>query len=232
MSIYLKKALLDIKSIFLFLFIFAVLIYNFSIGTTANYSNFDIYDIGVGFFSRIGAIMLAYLLLLSILIDYYDKDYIIIRFQTIEKWRLSIIKNQIFLAIIFTLILNVIPVIYIVLNSSVIKYDNWKMYLAINTITQAAAFMSVGFFATLVYFKTLNLKFAITIPFIVYSILNLIDNFLLNQYLNISASFSIPCGSNDFIIYEVCRKTLIIALIFYIISTSIKKKRDMFDFEG
>lgn len=82
------------------------------------------------------------------------------------------------------------------------------------------------------YFKTLNLKFAITIPFIVYSILNLIDNFLLNQYLNISASFSIPCGSNDFIIYEVCRKTLIIALIFYIISTSIKKKRDMFDFEG
>lgn len=52
MSIYLKKALLDIKSIFLFLFIFAVLIYNFSIGTTANYSNFDIYDIGVGFFQQ------------------------------------------------------------------------------------------------------------------------------------------------------------------------------------
>lgn len=231
MNTYLKKSLLDIKSIFIFLFIFAILIYNFSTGTTKNYSNFDIYDVGIGFFSRIGALMLAYLLLLSILINYYDKDYIMIRFGTTEKWRSSIVKNQMFLAIIFTIALNVIPAIYIVLNASIIEYSDWQLYLIFNTITQAAAFMAVGFFATLVYFKTLNLKLSIITPFIVYTILNLIDNFLLNQYLNISASFTIPCGSNDFIIFEICRKTLIVVVIFYIIITSTKKKRDMFNFE-
>jgi len=231
MNTYLKKALLDIKSIFIFLFIFSILIYNFSTGTIKNYSNFDIYDVGIGFFSRIGALMLAYLLLLSILINYYDKDYIMIRFGTTEKWRSSIVKNQMFLAIIFTIVLNVIPVIYIVLNASIIEYPDWHLYLIFNTITQAAAFMAVGFFATLVYFKTLNLKLSIVTPFIVYTILNLIDNFLLNQYLNISASFTIPCRSNDFIIFEICRKTLIVVVVLYIIITSIKKKRDMFNFE-
>ncbi|MDF2884136.1 MAG: hypothetical protein K0R54_4702 [Clostridiaceae bacterium] len=231
MNTYLKKALLDIKSIFLFIFIFAILIYNFSTGTTENYSNFDIYDVGVGFFSRIGALMLAYLLLLSILINYYDKDYIMIRFGTTEKWRSSIVKNQMFLAIIFTIVLNVIPVIYIVLNASIIEYSDWRLYLIFNTITQAAAFMAVGFFTTFVYFKTLNLKLSIVTPFIVYTILNLIDNFLLNQYLNISASFTIPCRSNDLIIFEICRKTLIVLVAFYIIISSIKKKRDMFNFE-
>ena len=231
MNTYLKKSLLDIKSIFIFLFIFAILIYNFSTGTTKNYSNFDIYDVGIGFFSRIGALMLAYLLLLSILINYYDKDYIMIRFGTTEKWRSSIIKNQMVLAIIFTIALNVIPAVYIVLNASIIEYSDWQLYLIFNTITQAAAFMAVGFFATLVYFKTLNLKLSIVTPFIVYTILNLIDNFLLNQYLNISASFTIPCRSNDFIIFEICRKTLIVVVVFYIIITSTKKKRDMFNFE-
>ncbi|WP_459479121.1 hypothetical protein [Clostridium saccharoperbutylacetonicum] len=231
MNTYLKKALLDIKSIFLFIFIFAILIYNFSTGTTENYSNFDIYDVGVGFFSRIGALMLAYLLLLSILINYYDKDYIMIRFGTTEKWRSSIVKNQMFLAIIFTIVLNVIPVIYIVLNASIIEYSDWQLYLIFNTITQAAAFMAVGFFTTFVYFKTLNLKLSIVTPFIAYTILNLIDNFLLNQYLNISASFTIPCRSNDLIIFEICRKTLIVLVAFYIIISSIKKKRDMFNFE-
>ncbi|WP_143315511.1 hypothetical protein [Clostridium sp. HBUAS56017] len=231
MNTYLKKALLDIKSIFLFIFIFIILIYNFSTATTEDYSNFAIYDIGVGFFSRIGAFMLAYLLLLCILINYYDKDYVMIRFVTTEKWRSSIIKDQIFLAIIFTIVLNIVPIIYIVLNASIIEYSSWKLYLILNTITQTAAFMAVGFFTTFVYFKTLNLKLSIVIPFVVYSILNLIDNFLLNQYLNISASFTIPCSSNDFIIFEICRKTLIVLLIFYIITTSIKKKRDMFIFE-
>ncbi|MBE6052111.1 MAG: hypothetical protein E7214_16060 [Clostridium sp.] len=66
MHSYLKKTLVNRKSIFIYFFINTIIIYNFLIAKDENYINFDIYDTAIGYFGRIGALLVTYLLLVSI----------------------------------------------------------------------------------------------------------------------------------------------------------------------
>ncbi|MBE6052112.1 MAG: hypothetical protein E7214_16065 [Clostridium sp.] len=59
----------------------------------------------------------------------------IVRFKDIKEWITSIIKDQILLSIFFTIMINIVPVICILIHADLIDSFSWQVYLIVNTIT-------------------------------------------------------------------------------------------------
>lgn len=102
-------------------------------------------------------IIIQYLLLLSMYLENFTRDYIILRYVNIKNLKLLVVRDITILTIFFVFILNIFSVIFInTMFNSIFILEQLK-FILLTIIFQLCSFSFIGYLSVIFFFKNNNL---------------------------------------------------------------------------
>ncbi|MBU3174633.1 hypothetical protein [Clostridium estertheticum] len=214
--IYLKKTVLSKQAILLWILLIVGILVLFKIKENLGANNLSIYINSSCLFSY-GIIIIEYLLFISIYMNYFRGNYTIIRYLNISELMKVVIKNIIFLTLIFVIVFNIILLIGVKLNYKNILIFKDLKYILFTISIQFLSFLILGFIYLVIFFKTYSVKKSLIPTFIIYMIATMAS-------AKICLYFILPIKANQIEIMNMIRNMLSIHFIFLLYFINKKSK--------
>lgn len=213
---YLKKTILSKQSIILWILIIVEILVLFKTRQNVGGNDLSIY-INSDYLFSYGIIIVEYLLFISIYMNYFRNNYIIIRYLNISELVKVVIINIIFLTLIFVIYFNIIMLIGIKLNYRNILISKDLEYILFAMLIQFLTFLILGFIYLILFFRKCNVKKSLILTFIIYMISIMSIN-------NLRLYFILPIKTNQIEIINMIRNVLSINIIFLLYFINKKSK--------
>lgn len=145
-----KQILKNRKMYFLFIAIIFCELYFFYIIHGQIFSCIDLYINTIGILYGKGLVILIFLLTLNMLINKFNKNSVLLRYENINLWFKDIFLNCINLSLIIVIVLNAMPVILLFFKGGLTTKD--PLFLTMSIINQIISFIVISYMYTFIYF--------------------------------------------------------------------------------
>ena len=215
-SLFLRNTIFSKKSIVLIFTIFFEIYIIFKFKNNSTTCDFSSLYENILLLFKFPVIIIEYLLSLSMYLENYGRDYIILRYVNIKSAKRSAIKDVTILTISFVFIFNIISTLLIhAMFNPVFILEELK-YMSLTTIFQLLSFLVIGYLSIIFFFKNNNLRKVVLIMLILYFILIL-------AFENSFSYFVLPA---DMQIYEVINMFKVMINVFIILILFLLYNKD------